>query len=129
VHVAGGAAVTDTFPYQDTDTDSAGPDPASSAALTSVSDGTTTDTFDYDAAGRVTQRTADGVATTLTWDASSNLTSTTTDGVTTVYAYHASGQRVAQATLASDTTAGTATPYVASSELTNLTPTPPPLPM
>lgn len=75
--------------------------------------------FEYDAAGRMTQRTVDGVLTDLTWDASSNLTSTTVDGVTTVYAYDASGQRVAQATLASGATPGSATAYVAGGEVTD----------
>jgi RHS repeat-associated protein len=84
-----------------------------------VGESTATDEFNYDAAGRMTQRTVNGVVTDLTWDGSSNLTSTTADGVTTVYAYDASGQRVAQAVVADADTTGKATAYVASSELTD----------
>ena len=40
-------------------------------------------------------------------------------GVTTVYAYDAGGQRVAQATLASGATPGSATAYVAGGEVTD----------
>jgi hypothetical protein len=50
---------------------------------------------------------------------SSNLVWTFVDGVTTVYAYDAGGQRVAQATLASGATPGSATAYVAGGEVTD----------
>src|SRR5690606_37831524 len=89
------------------------------AVVLTVDEATTTEEFTYDAAGRMTKRTVDGVVTDLTWDASSNLTSTTVDGVVTIYAYDAGGQRVAQATLAAGGNPGMASAYVAGMELTD----------
>ena len=60
---------------------------------------TNTDGFTYDGAGRMTERTVDGVVSTLTWDPMSNLVATdgpTAAGGARVYVYDASGQRVAQ---------------------------------
>jgi RHS repeat-associated protein len=63
-------------------------------AVTSVTDGSDVNSFVYDAAGRMTQRTVDGVAMDLTWDALSNLVSTVEGGVAVSYVYDAGGQRV-----------------------------------
>jgi hypothetical protein len=78
----------------------------------------TTDGFEYDGAGRMTQRTVDGAVSALTWDPMSNLVATegpVEAGGSRVYVYDASGQRVAQlqvSELSTDATAVAASVYV-----------------
>jgi len=105
---ATGAATTSTYAYTDT---------AHPAALTSVADGVTTDSFGYDGAGRMVSRTVDGVPTALTWDVTSSLTDSDGQGGHVVYAYDASGQRVVQARVADANGVGSATAYVASGQV------------
>ena len=96
-----------------------GADGAPASAVTSMSDGTTTDTYAYDGAGRQVSRTVSGVATTLAWDVSSNLVESAGAGGDVVYAYDASGQRVAKVQVPDETHAGSVTAYVGSTELTD----------
>ena len=105
---ATGVPTTSTYAYTDT---------AHPAAVTSVAGGTTTDSFGYDAAGRMVSRTVNGVTTTLTWDVTSSLVESNGQGGRVVYAYDASGQRVAQARVADANGVGTATGYVASGQV------------
>ncbi len=65
-------------------------------AVSSVTEGSATDTFTYDSAGRMVTRTVDSQLTNLTWDVSSNLTSTSGQGGNLLYVYDAGGQCVAQ---------------------------------
>ncbi|WP_084125978.1 RHS repeat-associated core domain-containing protein [Demequina sp. NBRC 110054] len=75
-------------------------DSAHPAAVTKVtatsSEGETTKSYQYDAAGRLTTRTANGETLTASWDVMSNLVSTTNNSGTQLYLYDASGQRVAR---------------------------------
>jgi len=105
---SGGSAVTDEFAYPET-----GP----VHAVTSVYDGTTTNTFNYDDAGRMDSRTVDGDTTILTWDVLSNLVKTVeTGGDTFLYVYDGSGQRVVKINVTQDA----ATAYLGSTEVTDL---------
>jgi YD repeat-containing protein len=91
-------------------------------AVRSVADGLRTDTFTYDAAGRMISRTVDAVTTNLTWDESSNLVATGSATDNRVYVYDASGQRVAQiavSELTSSATPVSATIYVGDAEGTD----------
>jgi len=112
---AAGAPTTSTYTYTDT---------AHPAAVTQVTNGTTTDSFGYDTAGRMVSRTVNNVPTALTWDVTSSLVESNGQGGHVVYAYDASGQRVVQATLArpgggvhGEDLSGTATAYVASGQV------------
>ena len=77
------------------------------------------DGFVYDDAGRMVSRTVDGVSTALVWDVMSNLVESDGAGGHVVYVYDASGQRVAQVRLSEGETAGSATAYVGSGQVTD----------
>jgi RHS repeat-associated protein len=89
----------------------------------------TTDTFTYDAAGRMITRTIDvpesvgpDAQLNLTWDASSNLVATSGQGDNIVYLYDAGGQRVAQVKVSELTTSAdpvSATVYLGATEVTD----------
>jgi len=96
-------------------------DPSHPNAVTAVTDGTSTDSFTYDMAGRMVTRSVDGVVTSLVWDVSSNLVATTGQGGDIVYVYDGAGQRVAQVSVG-DLAAPTpvrATVYVGATEVTD----------
>ncbi len=80
-------------------------------AVSSVTDGSATDAFTYDSAGRMLTRTVNSQMTQMTWDVSSNLTATEGLGGNVVYVYDAGGQRVAQIKVSELT--GSATPVSA----------------
>jgi RHS repeat-associated protein len=65
-------------------------------ALTTLSNGLSTTTYAYDAAGNVTQKTTDGIVTTYLWDYANRLTALGVAGATTTYGYSAFGERVLQ---------------------------------
>ena len=72
--IVNGAAtpVTATLTY--------GQNGAPASGVTTMTDGSTTNTYAYDGAGRQATRTINGVATTLSWDVSSNLVETSGRG-------------------------------------------------
>ena len=96
-----------------------GENSAPASGVTSMTGGTTYNTYTYDDAGRQVTRTIDEVATALSWDVSSNLVRTAGAGGDLLYVYDASGQRVAKIQVADATHTGAATGYLGSTELTD----------
>jgi RHS repeat-associated protein len=65
-----------------------------SSVTTNTPQGTTLDTFGYDAVGNTTRRSLAGEDETLGWDAEGHLASVTKDGQTTSFIYDTAGQRL-----------------------------------
>ncbi|GIG88595.1 RHS repeat-associated core domain-containing protein [Plantactinospora endophytica] len=99
-----GAGVTSTSTY-----------PAAGAAqphaLASVTTGSRTDRYRYDAVGNTTERTVAGATQVLTWDAEGQLDKVTEGGKVTEFLYDADGERLIRRDPASVTL------YLANSEL------------
>jgi RHS repeat-associated protein len=94
---------------------------APASAVTTMSEGTASNSYAYDGAGRQTTRAIDGKkTTTLSWDVNSSLVQSAEDGGTVeVYAYDASGNRVAKITTGQNGLGGSVTGYLGSTELTD----------
>jgi RHS repeat-associated protein len=103
---------TSTYAYTDT---------SSPNAVTAVTGGASSSSYTYDAAGRMTTRSAGGGAAGLIWDVSSNLVATTQTGQDRVYLYDAGGQRVAQLKVGSlaSPSPQSATVYLGATEATD----------
>ena len=84
-----------------------------------MTEGTTTNHYAYDGAGRLVSRTVGTATTSLAWDVSSNLVETTGAGGHLLYVYDASGQRVAKIQVGDATHTGAVTGYLGSTELTD----------
>jgi RHS repeat-associated protein len=82
-------------------------------AVTTVTTGSNTDTYAYDANGNTTGRTIAGVSQTRTYDADNRLATVVQGGQTTSYVYDAAGNR-----LISHNADGTTTAYLGADELT-----------
>jgi RHS repeat-associated protein len=70
-------------------------------ALTQLSNGLSTSTFSYDAAGNLTQKLTDGTLTTYSWDYANRLIAIGVNNASTTFGYDAFGNRVLQTTATS----------------------------
>ena len=111
INGAGTSAVTSHLTY--------GGSSAPASGVATMTDGTTTNHYTYDGAGRQVTRTVGTATTSLAWDVSSNLVETSGAGGHLLYVYDASGQRVAKIQVGDTTHTGAVTGYLGSTELTD----------